>query len=59
MDESEKGLIPEATDAQMREQMQGIEEIVLDPIVVEQLAKDGISPDDFVAMMLKKLGLSN
>ena len=44
------------TDEAAREQMRGVQEVILSPQVVEQLKAEGVDVDEFVAMLLKAAG---
>lgn len=59
--EIEERAIPEIEDNpdEFRRQMEGVRTVVIPEQVRKQLEEIGMSPDDIVAMLLKKAGMTN
>lgn len=45
--------------AEFKKQMTGVREVIMSPEIAQQLADMGMTPDDLVAILLKKSGTSN
>ena len=56
---SDMGLIPEASQEQMAEAMDSVQEIVISEQVMEFLMENNISVDEFMGMFAKKAGRQN
>lgn len=54
-DAADEGLLPEVTTAEFAKTMQGVETISLAPNVAAYLKSEGITPDEFVASILKSI----
>jgi len=54
-----KSRAKEPTPEEMKKQFLGVKEVIVSPQVEEQLKKMGLTPDELIAMLLKKAGTAN